>query len=302
MTRLKVATRDTFRSLQHRNFRIFFIAQGISFTGTWLQLAAQTLLVYRLTGSGTALGVLTAIQFTPTLLLGAWAGVVVDRHDKRRIITIASTVMGVAATVLAVLVITDRVTLGAVYVLAAMHRGYTADRYLRRLAEARAVVADLAVTTDIIVGFPGETGADFERTLEVTAAAEFDSAYTFLFSPRPGTEAATMADRFVDPAVAGARFDRLKVVVERSALAKHRARIGRHEEVLIEGPSKKDPAVVTARTRQSKLVHLAADDQLSPGTYALAQIVDAAPHHLRGRLVEVLARPSHRRRIPVLAG
>ena len=92
MTRLKVATRDTFRSLQHRNFRIFFVAQGISFVGTWIQLASQTLLVYRLTGSGTALGVLTAIQFLPTLVLGAWAGVVVDRYDKRRIITIASTV------------------------------------------------------------------------------------------------------------------------------------------------------------------------------------------------------------------
>ena len=119
MTRFKVATRDTFRSLQHRNFRIFFITMGISFTGTWIQLAAQTLLVYRLTGSGTALGLLTAIQFVPTLVLGAWAGVVVDRYDKRRIMTIASTVMAITATVLATLVVTDRVTLGAVYVLAA---------------------------------------------------------------------------------------------------------------------------------------------------------------------------------------
>jgi MFS family permease len=120
VTRFKVATRDTFRSLQHRNFRIFFITMGISFTGTWIQLAAQTLLVYRLTGSGTALGLLTAIQFVPTLVLGAWAGVVVDRYDKRRIMTIASTVMAITATVLATLVVTDRVTLGAVYVLAAM--------------------------------------------------------------------------------------------------------------------------------------------------------------------------------------
>jgi MFS family permease len=120
VTRFKVATRDTFRSLQHRNFRIFFITMGISFTGTWIQLAAQTLLVYRLTGSGTALGLLTAIQFVPTLVLGAWAGVVVDRYDKRRIMTIASTVMAITATVLAALVVTDRVTLGAVYVLAAM--------------------------------------------------------------------------------------------------------------------------------------------------------------------------------------
>jgi MFS family permease len=120
MKRLELATRDTFRSLQHRNFRIFFITQGISFTGTWLQLAAQTLLVYRLTDSGTALGLLTAIQFAPTLVLGAWAGVVIDRHDKRRIMRITSTTMGLAAAVLALLVFTDRESVAAVYTLAAV--------------------------------------------------------------------------------------------------------------------------------------------------------------------------------------
>ena len=82
---------------------------------------------------------------------------------------------------------------GSDTVLAAMHRGYTAERYLESCAEARAVIAGLAVSTDIIVGFPGETDADFERTLEVAAAAEYDSAFTFVFSPRPGTEAAESA-------------------------------------------------------------------------------------------------------------
>lgn len=146
MTRFKVATRDTFRSLQHRNFRIFFITMGISFTGTWIQLAAQTLLVYRLTGSGTALGLLTAIQFVPTLVLGAWAGVVVDRYDKRRIMTIASTVMAITATVLATLVVTDRVTLGAVYVLAAMFGlANTFDNPARRTLVNDLVPADEVV-------------------------------------------------------------------------------------------------------------------------------------------------------------
>ncbi len=177
---------------------------------------------------------------------------------------------------------------GSDRVLAAMHRGYTADRYLERLAAARAAVADLAVSTDLIVGFPGETDDDFERTLEVVAAAEYDSAYTFIYSPRPGTEAAELADRFVDPATTAARFDRLKVVVERSALAKHRARIGRVEELLIEGPSKKDPSVTSGRTRQNKLVHLRADRPLRPGAYVTAEVTDAAPHHL--------ARPAGRRR------
>jgi tRNA-2-methylthio-N6-dimethylallyladenosine synthase len=181
--------------------------------------------------------------------------------------------------------------------LAAMHRGYTAARYLERLAAARAAAPDLAVTTDLIVGFPGETDDDFERTLEVVAEAAYDSAYTFVFSPRPGTEAAAMSDRFVPAEIVAERFERLRVVVERSALARHRARIGRAEEVLVEGPSKKDASVVTGRTRQNKLVHFAG--QLPAGTYATVLVTDAAPHHLRGELVEVTARPRHRTRIPL---
>jgi tRNA-2-methylthio-N6-dimethylallyladenosine synthase len=191
---------------------------------------------------------------------------------------------------------------GSDRVLAAMHRGYTAARYLDKLAAARRAVPDLAVSTDIIVGFPGETDDDFEQTLAAAAAAEYDYAYTFIFSPRPGTEAASMRAHFVDATVAGERFERLRVVVERSALAKHRARIGRCEDVLLEGPSKKDPTIATGRTRQNKLVHLRPPRPLRPGTYAAVEILDAAPHHLRGRFIDVLAEPAHRWRIPVLAG
>ena len=190
---------------------------------------------------------------------------------------------------------------GSDRVLAVMHRGYTGERYLERLAEARRLISDLAVSTDIIVGFPGETDDDFERTLEVTAAAEFDYAYTFIFSPRPGTEAAAMEADFVDPAVAGERFQRLRVVVERSALAKHLARIGRVEEVLVEGPSKKDPSVLSGRTRQNKLVHFAPPSPLRTGSFALVEVTSAAPHHLMGRFVEVVSEPSHKRRIAVAA-
>ena len=186
--------------------------------------------------------------------------------------------------------------------LAAMHRGYTAERYLERLAAARAAVPDLAVTTDLIVGFPGETDDDFAATLEVVAEAEYDSAYTFVFSPRPGTEAFGMADAFVPADVVAERFERLRVVVERSGLAKHRARIGRTEEVVVEGPSRKDPSVLTGRTRQNKLVHFASPAPLPPGTFALVAVTAAAPHHLAGDLVEVTARPRHRTRIPVTPG
>ena len=184
-------------------------------------------------------------------------------------------------------------------VLAAMHRGYTADRYLERLAQARRDVSDLAVSTDIIVGFPGETERDFVQTLEVASAAEYDYAYTFIFSPRPGTEAAEMQDRFIDPAVAAERFARLRVVIERSALAKHRERIGRVEEVLVEGPSKKDPAVLSGRTRQNKLVHFTPDRPLRAGSYALVEVTHAAPHHLMGVLREVTHEATHKVRIPV---
>src|SRR3546814_16919043 len=105
-----------------------------------------------------------------------------------------------------------------------MHRGYTAERYLSRLAAARAEIDDLAVTTDIIVGFPGETDDDFERTLEVVAEAAYDSAYTFIYSPRPGTEAAERTEDFVPADVVAERFERLPVVVARSGLARSEAR------------------------------------------------------------------------------
>jgi tRNA-2-methylthio-N6-dimethylallyladenosine synthase len=186
--------------------------------------------------------------------------------------------------------------------LAAMHRGYSAERYLARLAAARAAVDDLAVTTDLIVGFPGETDDDFERTLEVVAAAEYDSAYTFNFSPRPGTEAAERPDAFVPAEIVAERFERLRVVVERSALAKHEDRIGRVEEVIVEGPSKKNPSVMSGRTAQNKLVHFAAASMLRSGTFAEVRIVGAGPHYLRGELIEVTAVPRSRPRIPVVAG
>jgi tRNA-2-methylthio-N6-dimethylallyladenosine synthase len=187
--------------------------------------------------------------------------------------------------------------------LSAMRRGYTAERYLARLAAARAAVDDLAVTTDVIVGFPGETDDDFDATLAVVAAAAYDSAYTFIFSPRPGTRAAGMADRFVPPEVVAERFDRLRAVVERSALLRHQARVGRTEEVLVEGPSRRDPAMLTGRTPQGKLVHFAPGTAgPAAGSFAEVAVTAAAPHHLAGSLVRVTARPRHRTRIPVTAG
>jgi len=209
-------------------------------------------------------------------------------------------------------------------VLKAMRRGYTVDRYLERLADARNAIPGLAVTTDLIVGFPGESDEDAEQTLEVVAEARFDSAYTFIFSPRPGTRAAEMSDRFVPAEVIAERFERLKSVVDRSALACNAERVGATEEVLVEGTSKRDPDSMTGRTRQGKLVHFASRTERSPepaaapaaapasaatrtqpspapppGSYARVRITGAAPHFLRAELLDLVSAPRHRLRIPV---
>lgn len=191
---------------------------------------------------------------------------------------------------------------GSNRILAAMRRGYTAERYLERLAAARAAIPDLAVTTDLIVGFPGETDDDFEETLAVAAEAQWDSAYTFIFSPRPGTRAATMVDQFCDADVVAARFERLLAVVERSSLRRHEARVGRTEELLVVGPSKTDPTMTSGRTRQGKLVHLASPTPApQPGAYVAATITHGARHHLLGTFEHQVAAPRHRRSLPVVA-
>lgn len=189
---------------------------------------------------------------------------------------------------------------GSDRVLSAMRRGYTAERYLARLAAARSAIEDLAVSTDVIVGFPGETEEDFQATLEVVAEAAYDGVFIFQFSPRPGTIAAGMEEDFVPQEVISERFARLEVVADRSALARHRARIGRVEHVLVEGPSKRDPTRWSARTTQHKLVHLASGEGISRGAFVDVKITAAGAHHLQG---EVVGRPERPRRIRLeLAG
>ncbi len=182
---------------------------------------------------------------------------------------------------------------GSDRVLATMHRGYTAERFLARLAAARAAIPDLTVSTDVIVGFPGETEADFRATLDLVEAAQFDSAFTFLYSPRPGTAAAEMAD-VTPPEEKQDRYGRLAEALESVAWSRNLARVGRLEELLVEGPSKKDPARLTGRTRGGRLVHVP-DDAMSPaGSFRVAEITGAAPHYLLGHLAGALAPTSSR--------
>ena len=191
---------------------------------------------------------------------------------------------------------------GSDRILASMHRGYTAERYLQRLTEARNQITDLAVTTDIIVGFPGETEEDFVQTLELVAEVGFDSAYTFIFSPRPGTEAAEMVDKYVDHEVSVDRYERLRRVITRSSALEHQARVGRIESIVIEGPSKREPNQVTGRTRQNKIVHVESAKGLNAGAYADVEITEAGGYYLLAELVQITAQPKSRRRIPVTSG
>ena len=170
---------------------------------------------------------------------------------------------------------------GSDRVLKAMRRSYRRERYLGWLDRIREAIPEIAVSTDIIVGFPGETEEDFVQTLEVVEAAGFDSAFMFQYSPRPGTRAATFEDQ-VPKEVVQERFDRLMALQERIGAARSAAQLGKVVEVLVEGADKKGVST-QARTRTNRIVHL--PDALVPGTFVHARIVATATHHLAGELV-----------------
>jgi len=170
---------------------------------------------------------------------------------------------------------------GSDRVLRAMQRSYRRERYLGWLARIRSAIPDIAVSTDIIVGFPGETERDFADTLDVVAQARFDSAYMFQYSPRPGTRAATMEEQ-VPKEVVQERFDRLLALQERISLEENRAQLGGIFEVLVEGEGKRQGST-QARTRTNRIVHLAAP--LGRGTFVDARVTDASAHHLTAEVV-----------------
>jgi tRNA-2-methylthio-N6-dimethylallyladenosine synthase len=168
---------------------------------------------------------------------------------------------------------------GSTRLLKRMRRTYSRERYLRLVAELRAAVPDLAFGTDLIVGFPGETDDDFEQTIEVVEEVRYDSAFTFIFSPRHGTEAATMADQVPDE-VKHERVERLIEVVQRVAAERNAERVGRVEEVLVEGPSRTDPALLRGRTRRNTTVNFAGSAQ--PGDLVPVTIEGSTSTTLRG--------------------
>jgi tRNA-2-methylthio-N6-dimethylallyladenosine synthase len=168
---------------------------------------------------------------------------------------------------------------GSSRLLKAMRRTYTRERYLALVEKMRAAIPDLAIGTDIIVGFPGETEDDFHATLDVVEAVEYDSAFTFVYSPRAGTEAAAMLEQ-VPHEVKIERMGRLVELVQSIASRRNRARVGRVEEVLVEGSSRTDESLLRGRTRRNTMVNFTGD--ATPGDLVDILVEDATSTTLRG--------------------
>ncbi len=175
---------------------------------------------------------------------------------------------------------------GSTRILKAMRRTYSRERYLRLAAELRGAIPDLALTTDLIVGFPGETESEFLETVSAVEEVGYDGAFTFVYSPRQGTEAATMRDQVPDE-VKRERIERLIDVVQGVAAARNRNRVGGVEEVLAEGPSRTDAAILRGRTRRNTTVNFTGS--ASPGELVGVRIESASSTTLRGAQLEAAA-------------
>jgi tRNA-2-methylthio-N6-dimethylallyladenosine synthase len=187
---------------------------------------------------------------------------------------------------------------GSDRILAAMNRGYTRARYLELIAELREMIPDIALSTDLIVGFPGETDADFEETVDMVERVGYDNVFAFRYSRRPGTVAAEMSDQVPE----GVKAHRNTVILEvagRVAAQRSSRLVGREMPILVDGASRRNPLDVTGRTRCNRVVNVSAEGRDLYGRVAAVRITDALPHSLRGELVD---RDVHARDlIPALA-
>jgi tRNA-2-methylthio-N6-dimethylallyladenosine synthase len=175
---------------------------------------------------------------------------------------------------------------GSSRILKAMRRTYSRERYVALAEKLRLAIPELALTTDIIVGFPGESEADFRETIEVVEEVGYDGAFTFVFSPRHGTEAATMPDQLPEE-VKRERIEQLIAVVQRVAAERNRRRIGRIEEVLVEGPSRTDASLLRGRTRRNTTVNFVG--AAAPGELVDVSVEYATSTTLRGTQAALVA-------------
>ncbi|MCL6640171.1 MAG: tRNA (N6-isopentenyl adenosine(37)-C2)-methylthiotransferase MiaB [Candidatus Rokubacteria bacterium] len=172
---------------------------------------------------------------------------------------------------------------GSDRILARMNRGYTRSRYLELVAELREAVPEVALSTDLIVGFPGETEEDFQATVEAVEQVGFDNVFVFRYSPRPGTPAAAMPDQ-VPLEVKARRNSRLLEVAGRAAAARSERLRGRVVELLVDGRARKNPTELAGRTRCNRVVNFEGDGRVDVGDLVHVRITDVLPHSLRGTL------------------
>ena len=177
---------------------------------------------------------------------------------------------------------------GSDSVLARMRRGYSRAEYLARIAGLRQRCPQVALSTDIIVGFPGESDDEFEQTLELLQLVEYDEIFSFMYSPRPQTVSAKLYDDDVDDGVKRARLKRVQTLQQEISLAKNRQRIGELDEILVDGPSKLKNGQVMGRTRSNRIVNLAAPESLV-GQIVSVRIASATANSLLGELLSVEA-------------
>jgi tRNA-2-methylthio-N6-dimethylallyladenosine synthase len=171
---------------------------------------------------------------------------------------------------------------GSDRILAAMKRGYTVLEYKSTIRRLRAIRPGLSLSSDFIVGFPGETEDDFDRLLHLVEDVGYDASFSFVFSPRPGTPAAALADE-TPQAVKLQRLQRLQTLLERNVRRIGESRVGTVQRILIEGPSKKDPAELMGRTECNRIVNFKGHPRLV-GQMVDVTITQALPHSLRGEI------------------
>jgi tRNA-2-methylthio-N6-dimethylallyladenosine synthase len=170
---------------------------------------------------------------------------------------------------------------GSDSVLARMRRGYTRAEYVRRIAELRDRCPKVALSTDVIVGFPGETDTEFNSTLELLEAVEYDEIFSFMYSPRPQTVAAKLYDDDIETSVKRDRLRQVQSLQQRISLAKNRQRIGDTEEILVDGPSKLKNGQLMGRTRTNRIVNISAPERLI-GRLVPVRIINATANSLLG--------------------
>jgi tRNA-2-methylthio-N6-dimethylallyladenosine synthase len=179
---------------------------------------------------------------------------------------------------------------GSDRILAAMKRGYTAIEFKQKLRKLRAVRPDISISSDFIVGFPGETEADFEKTMKLIDDVGFDQSFSFIYSKRPGTPAANLTDDTPD-ALKHERLARLQTTINANAKRISEAMVGKVESVLVEGPSRKHANELTGRTENMRFVNFAGDPRMV-GCFVDATVTEALSNSLRGRVALASAETS----------